>query len=282
MSTVIENFYILPISSMEEVNTTLFRMKELVKKVARKKVIAVMAKDFLTYKFFNNEPKIGMFIQMHYEDYYNEDIFSLYDRKFGEKDSFLYVYLNFAKLSEQLGCAGRLDYSTTIYFKTQGDKTFFSFFNKSYREDLVKEFNKEFNLQRYDYWDNSDRPSSISASKWEKRREEYEELTSGGYLLNDFMYAATCNMADSLKIGLYDDIKKGFPSSKAIKTFIFSEHERNRIFEEEKRAGKVNNNGIRADLLKMRIKSKKEEIDKIEIDRDSLIQSFIKDRVEVF
>ncbi len=123
-----------------------------------------------------------------YHNYKNVNLFTVLEDKFnGESFKFKDFYYEVFELAEKLNTECNLNKSTNIFFKTQGEKTFYRFWNSSNNDciqSLVKSTEK---LSEYNYQDQTEKPSDKNDEEWETRKKDYDILFKDSNLFEDAM-----------------------------------------------------------------------------------------------
>lgn len=199
MSTVIERFFILNTTSMEEIDRVNEIINKITIKLSKENAYKQIVDNFVKWE---NEKEIKDLFADKYASISNIDLFTIIDEKHTNRKSTLpYFFYDVYHLAEKYQSNCSLNLSTNIYFKTQGDKTFYRIWNNAFYNDLMKKVLKEVDLIEYNYWDQTDRPDNISKKEWEKRRDEYEILFANSNNFDAAMNVKLCKCALDLVFG---------------------------------------------------------------------------------
>jgi hypothetical protein len=203
MSTVIENFFIIKSIDPQVIEKTNQTIKAIAEKVAHDNIYKQIIVDFIEWEHENNIRKV---FNNKYQSYKNIPLFAIINDEYKDREkSFDDFYYDLFRIAEKHSSNCELNKSTTIYFKSQGDKTFYRIWNTSCYKELMKEILENTELQSYEYWNNSDIPNDISKKDWKKREKEYDILFKDSNDFEDVMYAQHCKVAKYLS---FRDTKK--------------------------------------------------------------------------
>lgn len=196
MSTVIEKFFILNSVDPQVIEKTNKIIKELAEKVAHENIYKQILEDFLTWEYEDNIREV---FNNKYQNYKNIPLFSIINDDYKDREkSFDDFYYDLFNTAEKYSSNCELNKSTTIYFKSQGDKTFYRIWNTSFYNELIKEILNNTELSSYEYWNNSDLPDGMSKKEWKQREKEYDLLFKDSNDFEDVMYAQHCKVAKYL------------------------------------------------------------------------------------